>query len=457
MEARLSYLRKLKELLKPDQIITDQASLMLYSSDASGYVSKPDAVVKPRCTDEVAKVVELGYQEGVAITARGGGSGIRGGATPLLGGILISFELMDRIVSVSKADLYAEVEPGMVTQRFRNEIQAKGLMFAVDPTSESISTIGGNVADQAVGLRSFKYGTMRDHVLGIEIVTPEGKVLNLGGRTVKNVVGYDLTRLLVGSRGTLGIITKIIVRLLPAPESRRVIAFGFKDITSACDALCEMLEATICACAIELIDEKSIEMVRGRMRIELPNTPTLIVGIEGCKSVCDEHASKSMDLVRVSGGWVLEDVESEEQSKLWTARKSIFKSIVSSGEAALLNDIKIAPNRISGLVGNLNRVASGAGLTALTFGHGGSGNIHCCFVSGGGSSDESDWMSKASPELIHEIADCGGDLIEQIRISAGSKPFLWRALDACADRIVGSIKTAVDHKGIVNPGKLKNE
>lgn len=457
MEGGLSYLVKLRELVKPDQIMTDETSLMLYSSDASGCVSKPNVVVKPRGVDEVAKVAEVCYQEGIPLTARGGGSGIRGGAIPFAGGIVISFELMDRIVSLSKADLYAEVEPGMVTQRFRNEIRAKGLMFAVDPASESMSTLGGNVGDQVVGLRSFKYGSMRDHVLGIETVNSEGKVLNFGGRTVKNVVGYDLTRSLVGSQGTLGLITKIIVRLLPAPESTRIIAFGFNDIASACDALSRMLDATICASTIEIMDKKSIEAVSTQIKNELPIMPTLLVGMDGCRSVCDEHASKSMDLVKEIGGLVLEDVESEEQSKFWKARKSIFKSIISYGKAVLMENIKVAPNRISGMIRRLSSVAGESGLTPYIFGHGADGNIHCCFLSRADSSHEIDLISQISTELRHEIVDCGGDLLEEIRIWEGTKPLLWQGVDACSDRILRSIKAAVDQKGILNPRKFRNE
>ena len=452
----MSYLLKLKEIFRPEQLLTDDDSLLKYASDASGYRSRPDVVVRPRGVDEVAKVVEVAYEEGVAVTARGGGSGIRGGAVATTGGILVSFESMDRIISVSKADLYVEVEPGITNLNLRSQMESEGLIFPVDPASESISTIGGNVGDGAVGLKSFKYGTMRDNLLGVELVTPDGNVLNWGGRTVKNVVGYDLTRLCVGSQGILGLITKLILRLLPAPQSRRILAFGFNELAPAFDASTQVVESMISASAIEIMDGESVGIVKRQIGLGLPDAPILIVEIEGCKSVCHEQASKTMEIAKKFGGSIVEDVESEMESKSWKARRSLFKSIIDSGRGILMLNIRVSPSKIWGLIRNLAKTAAGRGLSPVVFGHAGSGRIHCCFLS---SDDEvkPERIDEFSAESMREVIDSGGDLLEEIRISMGVKPLIPQSMDASYERIISAIKVAVDPKSIFNPGKLVNE
>ncbi len=452
----MGYLLKLREIFKPEQLLTDDYSLVKYASDASGYLSKPDVVVRPRGIDEVAKVIEVAYENGVAVTARGGGSGIRGGAVASRGGILISFELMNRIISVSKADLYVEVEPGITNLLLRSGIESEGLIFPVDPASESISTIGGNVGDEAIGLKSFKYGTMRDNLLGVEFVTPQGKVLNWGGRTVKNVVGYDLTRLLVGSQGILGLITKMILRLLPAPQSRRILVLGFNELASACDASTQIVESMISASAIEIMDEESVGIVKRQIEPDLPDGSILIVEIDGCKSVCQEEASKTMEIARKFGGSVLEDVESEVESKFWKARKSLFKSVIDSGKGILMLNIRVSPSRIWSLIRNLRKIAAGRGLSPVAFGHAGSGRIHCCFLLSEGEV-KPECISEFSAESMREVIDCGGDLLEEIRISMGVKPLISQSMDASWEKIMRDVKAAVDPKSIFNPGKLINE
>ncbi|MGQ9603469.1 MAG: FAD-binding oxidoreductase [bacterium] len=452
----MPYLAKLREILKPDQIATDDESLTKYASDASGYKCKPEVVARPRDIDEVVAIVALAYENGVAVTARGGGSGIRGGAVPTGGGILISFELMDRMVSISRPDLYAEVEPGMINRRFRKEIESRGLIFPVDPASEALSTIGGNVADQAVGIRSFKYGTIRDHVVGLEFVTPQGEVLSWGGRTVKNVVGYDLTRLFVGSQGTLGLTTKVILRLLPAPESRKILAFGFDELASACDASSQMVESMTTASAIEIMDRKSIEIARGHIAHDLPTASVLLVEMDGCKSICDEQASKSIEIARRLGGSMLEEVEYEEESRFWKARQLVFRSMIDSRRGFLMLNIRVSPSRIWSLVKNLRRIGDANGLLSMMFGHSGSGSIHFCFLLGESGIQGQEWISKLSAESMREIIDSGGDLLEEIRISMGVKPFIPRSIDACSEKIIRGIKAAIDQKSLFNPGKLIN-
>ena len=254
-----SYVSKLREILGGDHVFTDEETLVCYSFDATRYRARPDVVVKPTDTEQVARVIKLAYEESIPVTPRGAGTGLSGGSIPARGGIVISAELMNHKPQIHKEDLYVIVEPGVVTEDLQKHLEAKGLFYPIDPASQAACTIGGNVAECASGPRGLKYGTTRNYVLGLEVVDPNGKVIRVGARTVKNVAGYDIARLLVGSEGTLGFITSVTLKVLPLPPARRLLAATFDDVTKAAEAASAIIENRLLPSVIEIMDRMTIE------------------------------------------------------------------------------------------------------------------------------------------------------------------------------------------------------
>jgi glycolate oxidase len=446
---------KLKSIVGAENVLADQESLVCYSFDATRYTSLPEVVVRPRTSEEVAGVVAFAYEESIPVTPRGAGTGLSGGSVPMRGGMVISTERMNSPAVIHKDDLYAIVEPGVVTEHLQRTVEAKKLFYPPDPASKGACTIGGNIGECAGGLRGLKYGTTKNYVLGLEFVTPEGKLLKTGARTVKSVAGYDVTRLVVGSEGTLGIVTSAILRLLPLPRARRVIKCGFADISRAAEAVSEIMASGLVPSILEIMDEKTVRAVGDYLKEEVGDGVLLLAEFDGAKSLCDEEASKAVDiLTERCGGAVDSDIGDSESEALWAARRAVLPALTRLSTTVILEDVTVPRSKLPDMVGKISRISSKYQVGIAVFGHAGDGNIHPAFLTDRKNTDEIKRVEAAIAEMMYASLDLGGTISGEHGIGADKMPFLKLEIGKAGYEIMKRMKTSLDPRGIMNPGKM---
>jgi glycolate oxidase len=449
---------KIRDMVGRDYVLTDRESLICYSFDATRFASLPEVVVKPKTTDEVSKLVTLACEESIPVTPRGAGTGLSGGSIPTRGGIVLSTERMASPALVHKEDLYAIVEPGVTTESLQKQVESRGLFYPPDPASKSACTIGGNVAECAGGLRGLKYGTTKNYVLGLEIVTPEGKVVRTGARTVKSVAGYDVTRLMVGSEGTLGVITSIILRLLPRPQSRRVLWCWFESVGGASEAVADLIGSGLIPSVLELMDEKTVKAVEAYLGQAVGEGVLLLCEFDGSNSVCDEDASKTIGILKGKyGRQVRTDGDGSDSEQLWRARRSVLPALTRLAPTVTLEDVTVPRSKLPDMVERIERIAGRYGLKIAVYGHAGDGNLHPCFLGDKTNKDEMKRVAAAVSEMMRACIDLGGTISGEHGIGLDKKPYIVLELGEAGCEILNRVKSALDPKGIMNPGKMFNE
>jgi glycolate oxidase len=453
-----AFIGKIREVVGSENVLVDKESLVCYSFDATGYTSLPDAVVKPRTTDEVSRLVTLGCEESVPITPRGAGTGLSGGSVPAKGGLVLSTERMAAPALVQKEDLYAIVEPGVTTESLQKQVESRGLFYPPDPASRSACTIGGNVAECAGGLRGLKYGTTKNYVLGLELVTPEGKVIRSGARTVKSVAGYDVTRLMVGSEGTLGIITSVIVRLLPLPAARRVFWCRFESVATASEAVADLIGAGLLPSGLEIMDETTVKAVEAYLGDGLGAGVLLLGEFDGTKAVCDEDASKAIGVLKGRYGRDVEtDLEGRNAADLWKARRSVLPALTRYSPTVILEDVTVPRSKLPEMVERMRKISGRYGLRIAVFGHAGDGNLHPSFLTDKKNRDEIKRVGVAVSEMMRACIDLGGTISGEHGIGVDKMPYVKMELGEAGCEIMRRVKNSLDPKGIMNPGKMFDE
>ncbi len=450
-----SIIDGLAEIAGKDNVLTDEESLKCYSYDATRYASTPDAVVKPRDTGEISKVLSLAYEEAIPVTPRGAGTGLSGGSVPVKAGIVLSTERMNSTPRIHKEDLYVEAEAGLVTEQLQAVVEAMGLFYPPDPASQSACTIGGNVAECAGGLRGLKYGTTRNYVLGLEMVTPEGKVLRTGARTVKSVAGYDVTRLMVGSEGTLGVVSSAFLKVLPLPPARRVLSCAFDNLGKASEVVSEILGQGLIPSILEIMDEKTVTAVEAHTGEKLGEGVMLLVEFDGTKAICDEDASKAREIIEGKyGGKVMGDVEGPERENVWRARRAVLPALTRLSPTVILEDVTVPRSRLPEMTAKIMKVAERYALRIAVFGHAGDGNLHPTFLTDRKKHDEIKRVNAGISEMMRACIDLGGTISGEHGIGLDKMPFLKLQIGKAGYDIMKRLKVSLDHKGIMNPGKM---
>jgi glycolate oxidase len=446
---------RLEEVVGKPWVYTDEEALARHSSDATRFGSRPDAVVSPRNTEEVAGVVRLACAEGLPVTPRGAGTGLSGGSIPIKGGIVISTERMNSPAEIHKEDLYAVAAPGLVTEQFHKQVEAVGLFYPPDPASQSLCTIGGNVAECATGLRGLKYGTTRRYVLGLEVVTPGGEVIRMGARTVKNVAGYDVTRLMVGSEGTLGIVTGAILKLLPRPHARRLARCRLRDIIAATEAVTQIMAEGFVPSALEVMDEVTAKAVGAHLGRDMGPGVSLLIEFDGTASACREDASKVEEMLRSKYGSEVEgDVQGNDRDGLWAARRSVLPALERMAPTVVVEDVNLPRSmqpRMASLVG---KIAGSHGLAVAVFGHVGAGNMHIAFLTDCKEPRQMKEVEAAVGEVMRGCVDLGGTVSGEYGIGLGKAPFVKLTLGGEGYEIMRRLKASLDPEDIMNPGKM---
>ncbi|WP_067928011.1 FAD-binding oxidoreductase [Alicyclobacillus shizuokensis] len=439
------------------EILTDEADRWSYSFDASFGTFLPDAVIQPVSRDEVVKIVQTAVKYRVPIYPRGTGSSLSGGPLPVYGGIVVDTSWMRDKLEVYPDDLVAVVSPGIHTAEIHRAAEAYGLFYPPDPSSSEVSTIGGNVAENSGGPRGLKYGVTRDYVLGLEIVTPEGGVLRTGGRTVKNVTGYDLTRLIVGSEGTLGIVTEVILRLVPRPQDRRTALIVFDDLVSSGRAISKVLTSGILPCAIELMDQACLIAVESYRPSNLPTDAqaALLIEVDGHPEAVRDEIKKVEAICLELGAKEVRVARNEtERQQLWFARKQISPAIARIKPTKISEDATVPRSQIPEMFRRLNQIREKYDLQLVVFGHAGDGNLHPNIMCDIRDDEEMERVEEAVSEIFRAAIELGGTLSGEHGIGTMKAPFLPMEIGEIGLDMTRRIKAAFDPLNIMNPGKI---
>ncbi|MFH1035778.1 MAG: FAD-linked oxidase C-terminal domain-containing protein [Pseudomonadota bacterium] len=432
---------------------------LLYAADAckSSPGPAPRGVVRAVDTLQISRVLAACHGLGVPVVPRGAGSGLTGGAAAVKGGIVLDMAGLTRILTIDPADQVAVVEPGVVTADLQTAAEAQGLFYPPDPASVGFSTLGGNVAENAGGLRAVKYGVTRDYVLGLKAVLMDGRVFRVGTRTIKSVVGYDLTRLLVGSEGTLAVITEITLRLLPRPEAKITLSALFMDLDQACQAVRAVLQSGIVPTACEFMDQGTLAAVEQFVHLGLPPQARamLLIDLDGPPEVLPRQGAQLARLLADSGGEPVRLAQTPaEAADLWRARRAAGAAIYRLAPNKFNEDIVVPLGRLPEMVRRLERVGQERGIRVIAFGHAGDGNLHVNIMYDGGDPGQTEAAQQAISDVFAHTLALGGSLSGEHGVGTAKLGFVGAEMDPVALDLMRGLKELFDPRGLLNPGKL---
>ena len=450
-------LQSLKAVVGKDNVYTDNSDKITHSYDATRKSYLPDVVVYADSVGQVSEIVKLANSHLIPLLARGAGSGFTGGTLPVQGGIVLVLTKMDRILDIDSDNLIAVVEPGVVTSKLQKEAEKLGLFYPPDPASKDFCTLGGNVAECAGGPRCVKYGVTKDYILGLEVVTATGEIIKTGGKTLKNVVGYDLTKLFVGSEGTLGIVTQIVLKLLPKPEAKKTMLVQFKTIHGAARGVAEIVRAKIIPTTLEFLDAATIDCIRDISPIPLPEEcrAILIIEVDGDREVIERQAVKIMDVIQPLG--VLDtriastDAESEE---IWQVRRNVSSNLRKINPDKFNEDIVVPRSKVPDMISALEGLSEKYNVPIVNFGHAGDGNIHVNIMVDLAEKGMQDTVNKVMDEVFHAALSLEGSISGEHGIGTSKMKYLGMEIDSATIGYMKKVKTAFDPNNILNPGKI---
>jgi glycolate oxidase len=449
-----SVVKELKTIVGPANLFTSAEELLAYSYDATQQRALPWAVARPATAREVSDILLLANRERIPVVPRGAGTGMSGGSVPVRGGIVLSLERMNRIIEIDEDNLIAVAESGVITGDLQREVESRGLFYPPDPASHKTCTLGGNVAECAGGLRAVKYGVTKDYVLGLEVVLPTGELIRTGARTLKSVAGYDLTKLIVGSEGTLGIVTSIIVKLLPLPETVRTLSAFFNDVQGAASAVSKIIASRIMPRALEFADRASLQAVETYLQEDLSGgaAAMLLVEVDGTAEATQREAQRIAEIMKTAGALRVNRAESEqEREQLWKARREISPALKTLKPVKVNEDIVVPRSRVPELLREIGAIARRYGFLIASFGHAGDGNIHTNIMI-----DEADLprAGEAVREIFAATLRLGGSISGEHGIGMSKAAYLPMELGPETLGAMKRIKQALDPNNILNPGKI---
>jgi len=450
----------LKSIVGDSNLLCEKYDLEPYSHDETeDFEFYPEIAIKPANTAEISEIMKICHASNIPVTTRGGGTGLSGGALPVCGGVVLSMERLNRIIEIDRENFMATVEPGVITYHLHQAVEEMGLFYPVDPASKESCTIGGNVAECAGGPRAVKYGVTRDYVYGLTCVLPDGRIFKTGGKLLKNVTGYNLTQLVVGSEGTLAIVTEVILKLIPLPEFKRTMLAPFDSLAKAAKALTAIFNAKITPRAAEFIEQKAIRAAEEKLGKPFPHSDSaalLLFEIDGNRAdLLDEQAEKIGEICLEHGAAdVFVADNPEKQAELWQMRRNIGEAVKSI--AIYKEEDTVVPrSRLPELVEKITNISKKYGILTISYGHAGDGNIHVNIIKKDISDD--DWNNKLPnviQELFREVVILGGSISGEHGIGWVQKNYLPLALSDVEIGLMRHIKQVFDPKGILNPGKV---
>ncbi|OAT82098.1 glycolate oxidase subunit GlcD [Bacillus sp. MKU004] len=446
------------EVVGEDHYRDSSAERLVYSYDATpNFQSMPDAVIVPRTTQEVSEIVKLCNEHRVPIVPRGSGTNLCAGTCPTEGGLVLLFTHMNRILEVDEENLTVTVQPGVVTLDLINEVEARGLFYPPDPSSMKISTIGGNINENSGGLRGLKYGVTRDYVLALEAVLPNGDIVRTGGKLAKDVAGYDLTRLFVGSEGTLCVITEATLKLVPMPETKQTMLALYQDIEAAAQSVSSIISNRIIPATLEFLDQPTLEVVEDFAKIGLPTDVKAVLLIEqdGPREVVERDMKRMEEVClenqAVSVQLAATEVEAEA---LRTARRSALSALARLKPTTILEDATVPRSEIAKMVKAINEIAERHDVKICTFGHAGDGNLHPTVATDARDHDEMERVEAAFEEIFAHAIELGGTITGEHGVGMMKAPYLEWKLGPEGIGAMKMIKQSFDPNNIMNPNKV---
>ncbi len=450
-------LQEIGRIVGIENIISDPSHLSEFATDGTKKVFLPDAAAFPQNDAQIAEILKLATKKGFPVIPRGAGSGMSGGALPVNGGLVLCLSRRDRILSIDPDNLICKVEPGVVTARVQEAVEAFGLFYPPDPASLNVSTIGGNVAECAGGLRAVKYGVTRDYVLGLTVVLPTGEVLKTGVETMKGVAGYDLTRLIIGSEGTLAVITSITLRLVPRPEAKKTMISYFPSVHAAAATVSQITRYKIIPSILEFVDRLSLSCVQEETGMSIPGNAEgmLLIEVDGRQNQLDEQVEKIQEVCEANGSIQFQAAtDGAEAERLWDARRNISPSLLRLRPHKISEDIVIPRSRLPELLHYLKELSDMWRLPVPAFGHAGDGNIHVNVMLDKDNPEEFQNARELVKALFQYLIKMGGTITGEHGIGITKSPFLEMEIPKPGIDLMRRIKKAFDPMGILNPGKI---
>lgn len=451
-----ALIKQLEGIVGRDNLLTAPEELSCYSYDGTGRIFLPEAVALPGSAEEIAAILRLANLHGFPVVPRGAGTGMTGGSLPTAGGLVLAVTRMNRILEIDPENMIAVVEPGVVTGDLQAALKKYHLMYPPDPASLKFCTIGGNAAECAGGPSAVKYGVTRDYVIGLEVVLPTGETMRTGVRTEKGVVGYDLIRLFVGSEGTLGIFTRLVLRTLPLPERKETYLLTFDSLARATGLVAGILAAGIRPCTLEFMDRTAIRVVRDHISLSLPpdTEALLLVEIDGSNLEVQGQKDQLVRFLDARDIAYLHAADEKEHAEIWLARRSISPATFSLKPHKISEDVVVPRSRIPELVNFAEDLARELDLTILTFGHAGDGNIHVNIMLDRTDEREAERGAAARKKLFAFVMRLGGTLSGEHGIGITKAEFMPLEIDPAALAVMKKIKGILDPNNILNPGKI---
>ncbi len=449
---------QLRTCVGPNHVLTSKEELLVYAFDGTAALRQlPRAVVFPADTAQVAAVLRLARTHRVPVVTRGSGTGLSGGSVPLPGAIILCLLRMDRILELDAQNLVLRTQPGVRTQAIYDAADAAGLFYPPDPGSMKISTIGGNVAENAGGLRGLKYGVTRNYVMGLEVVLADGSVCRLGNKCVKDVAGYNLKDLFIGSEGTLGVVTEVLLRLLPKPAARHTLLATYAQMDAAAATVSAIIAAKIIPCTLEFLDRKTLRCVEDFAKVGLPldAEAVLLIETDGHPAAAADEARQIEAIAAAHGALAVRRArDAHEAVQLATARRSAFSALARLKPTTILEDATVPRSELASMVRFIEGVSQRHGLEIATFGHFGDGNLHPTFLTNERDAAEMHRVEVAMKEIFDETLRVGGTITGEHGVGLAKKAYLHQQLGDASYTLLKAVKRTLDPDGLLNPGKI---
>ena len=456
-------INSLKLILGNQNVLTDYEDRYCYAYDATAIgeaLYLPDAVVLPENKEQICQIVKIANENNIPIVPRASGTNLVGGCIPLKGGIVMHLSKMNRILNIDRNNLICTVQPSVVVGNIQQEVSDLGLFYPPDPASLKVSTIGGSIAQSSGGPRGFKYGTTKDYVLGLEVVLADGTLLKTGGTTVKNVTGYNLTQLFVGSEGTLGIVVEATLKLIPKPEEQQVMLAYFESIDQAAEAITGIISAKITPATLDIMDKNTMVTIENFHHVGLPTDmeAVLVLEVDGFKESVAVQTRQIIDICNQFGAKNIRVSQNQQEAdELWFARRSAFGAVARLRPNVLTEDAVVPRDKIPEFITKTREIFDKYNLTVCIMGHAGDGNIHPNVSLDLRNKEEAENFEKAAEELFDTAIELGGSLSGEHGIGMLKSGFMRKALDENSIKYMKEIKKLFDPKNILNPGKIFHE
>jgi glycolate oxidase len=453
-----AVLKKIKETFGPGNYLDSQEDRIVYSYDGTPLFRQlPDAIVIPQSVDHISGILKLANEERFAVVPRGSGSGLSGGSIPVENSIVILMNHWNKILEIDKENLTAWVQPGVITGQIHAAVEALGLFYPPDPGSSAICTIGGNVAENAGGLRGLKYGVTKNYVMGMEVVLPSGEVARAGGKSVKDVAGYSLKDYLIGSEGTLGVFTKILLKLVPKPDSSKTMLAYFGSTSDAAETVSAIIAARIIPATLEFLDATTIKAVEDYAHIGLPTNieSLLLIEVDGRPAIVEEDASRIIEICKAHRALEMKIAQDEQEAmKLKAARRTAFSALARVRPTTILEDVTVPRSEVAPMLEKIRSIAQQRDVTFGNFGHAGDGNLHPTCLTDERDADQLDRAHGAFEEMFDAAIRFGGTITGEHGVGLAKKEFLPQAVGLPALEMMKRIKASMDPNNVLNPGKI---